>query len=220
MEYISQLRKASTSALFILSISFLFLSCKKNTPAPAEEQPTVPQKTTFSLVKVDYFLDNGDKVDSTTYQLKSYELQNSSELQVQQTYFEDFQGLNKKSLFTLGNLPADLPKDLNLSSVHIPTPVEINADDVYAVDLGWKMTDTLQQKPFDYLKPGNQVVKIPAKSLIQIDRSIKEYWANVSFSARIKNENTGELHTVTGKWKGTLNFSDYSVYLSQKALKF
>ncbi|WP_166664817.1 hypothetical protein [Pedobacter metabolipauper] len=46
------------------------------------------------------------------------------------------------------------------------------------------------------------MVSISAKSLIEIDRSIKEYWASVSFSASIKNDNTGELYTVKGKWKG------------------
>lgn len=206
-------------ALFILSIVFIFLSCKKNTTVPSEETPTVPEHASFSVVKVDYSLHNGEGLDSTLHQLESYKLQNSSNAQIEQTYFEDFQGLNKESLFTFKNLPSDLPKNVNLFNLNIPTPTQIDVHHIEAVNLGWKMTDTLQQKPYEYLKPEKQVVKIPAKSLIQIDRSIKEYRANVSFSATIKNENTGISYVVTGKWNGTLYFSNYAVILSQNALK-
>jgi len=213
------LLNTSARILFILSLVFLALSCKKNTSEHPEPDPEVSKPITFELSKVDYFLNEGDGLDSTVYPMKSYELQNASNVQAQKVYFEDFDGLNEKSLFTFASLPDDLTKSLNSTPVEIQTPNQIDAHGIYAVNLGRKLTDTLQQRPYENLKPGNQVVKISPNSLVKIDRSITEYWAKVSFSAIIKNRNTGELRTVTGKWKGTLYFSSYSVVLTEKSLR-
>lgn len=219
MKSIRPLQKARNLGLGSLLIVALCLSCKKNNSVPIEEVPVAVAPASFSLAKVDYTLREGDGIDSSLHQLKSYKLQNASNSMVEQTYFEDFQGLNKESLFTWKSLPSDLPKNMKLSTLDIPTPTQISGNYIDAVSSGWKMTDTLQQKPYNYLKPVDQVVKIPAKSAIQIDRSIKEYLGTVSFVATLKNEQTGELHQVNGKWKGTLYFSNYSIVLSEKSLK-
>lgn len=219
MKSIRPFKKACNIGLGSLLIVVLCLSCKKSNSIPIEEVPVTTGPASFSLVKVDYSLREGDGIDSSLHQLKSYKLQNVSNSLVEQTYFEDFQGLNKESLFTWKTLPSDLPKDLKLSILDIPTPTQISGGYIDAVNSGWKMTDTLQQKPYNYLKPVDQVVKIPAKSAIQIDRSIKEYQGTVSFVATLKNEQTGALHQLNGKWKGTLYFSNYSIVLSEKSLK-
>ncbi|ETZ23878.1 hypothetical protein [Pedobacter sp. V48] len=219
MKYISQLRKKRISFLLVLSLLFFVLSCKKNTSIPKEGVPAVSVTKAFSLLKVDYLLEKTDGEDSTIHQLKSYKLSNSSNDQIQQTYIEDFQYLNKKSFFTFDSLPVDLAKYIDLSTVYIQTPAEIDAQRIYAFDLGWQLSATLQQRPVNEIKPSSQAIKIPARSLIQIDRSITEYWAKVSFSAVFKNESTGQLCTVRGKWRGTLYFSNYSVVLSEQTLK-
>ncbi|WP_316839317.1 hypothetical protein [Pedobacter gandavensis] len=212
-------RKTSGSILVLFAI-FLFSSCKKNNPANLEVIPTAP--ATYSLLRIDYYLEPGDKVYTTTHKLKSYELRNTLNIQTQHSYFEDFQELNRKSLFSLKDVNGDLAKVMGLSKLTLETPTIVNISTLYTIytqNEGWTMSTNLQEKPFNYLEPKNQVLRVPAKSSITVDRSIQEYSAIVTFRATIKNDKTGETHAVKGKWNGTLSFSNYDVTLSQKSLK-
>lgn len=197
----------------ILSSCILLTSCNNNPLATPEEH-------SFSLIEINYILNENERdgLDSTTHHLQSYELRNISNKQMELTYFEEFDGLNKTSHFTLSSGTDQLPRGLEWDTIVVPTPTEINDGEVRAATVGWSMVDTLQEKSYDYLKPTEQVVNVPGQTMIMVDRTINEDWATVSFTAEIRNDDTGERHTVTGKWSGTLRFSYYSVVLNEHPL--
>lgn len=206
-----------TQIIFVFLASLIFLSCRKETVDPVEEISPTPSETSFSLIGIRYSLAEGDGVDSTIHHLNRYKFNNLTASSVEQSYLEKLEGLSKTSLFIVSDKEQSLPKEFKLDSLEVPTPFEINTDNIKTAKLGWHMVDTVETQPYEE-KPTEQVVTIPAYAAIMIDRTIKEYKAITSFTAQFKNDRTGQIQIVVGKWKGTLRFNNYTIKLSQKSL--
>ncbi|MBC8154993.1 MAG: hypothetical protein H7Z72_19020 [Bacteroidetes bacterium] len=204
-----------TSTLILL-MATLISSCSK--PEPTEPDAILP--ASYQLKDMRYYLGMGDRIDTTTRQLKGASVQNPSSTSSTQQVTEDLSELIKTSQFTLD--PAtQLPKGLDLSKFEVRIPQELysNGDNslVQSIET-YPLTFSQQQKPYAPNRGATSTIIIPPKSRIDIIRQIDAYQLSCSFECILENTTSGQRYPLKGKWQGILQYNNLDVTLKQSAL--
>ena len=203
------------STLFLL-MATLISSCSK--PEPAEPDAILP--ASYQIKDMRYYLGMGDRIDTTTRQLKGASVQNPSSTSSTQQVTEDLSELVKTSQFTLD--PAtQLPKELELNKfeVHIPQERYSNSNNFLVQSIEtYPLSSNQQQKPYAPNRGAISTIIIPPKSKIDIIRQIDAYQLSCSFECVLENTTSGQRYSLKGKWQGVFQYNNLDVTLKQSAL--
>lgn len=203
------------STLILLLAAFIS-SCSK--PQPAE--PDSVLLATYQVKDIQYFFYSGDRVDTTTVQLKGTSLRNPGSTSSTQQVTEDLSELVKTSQFTI-DPTSQLPKELDLSKfeVHVPQePYGHDRNTLVQSSETYPLSSSQQQKPYTSKTGATSTIIIPPKSKIDIIRQIDAYQLKCSFECLIENTTTGQRYLLKGKWQGLLQYNNLAVTLKQSAL--
>lgn len=198
----------------ILSVVILLSSCSK--PEPAEPDTAPPAN--YQLKDIRYFFDTGDRIDTTTIQLKGSSVQNPSSTSLTQQVKEDLSELIKTSQFTI-NPTTQFPKEVDLSKFEVHVPQQWYGNDSFSQSIEtYSLSFTQQQKPYASTGESTSTITIPPKSRIDISRQIDAYQLTCSFECILENTTTGQRYPLKGKWQGLLQYNNSAVTLKQSAM--
>ncbi|MBD2754430.1 hypothetical protein [Spirosoma validum] len=167
-----------------------------------------------------YYLGVGDRIDTTTQQLKGASVQNPSSASSTQQVTEDLSELIKTSQFTL-DPAAQLPIEFDLSKfeVHIPQEQYGNGSNSFVQSIDtYPLSSSQQQKPYVPNRGATSTINIPPKSKIDIIRQIDAYQLSCSFECILENTTSGQRYSLKGKWQGIFQYNNLDVTLKQSAL--
>lgn len=198
----------------ILCIATLISSCSR--PEPAEPDATLPAR--YELKDIRYFFSTGDRVDTTTIQLKGTSVQNPGSTSATQQVKEDLSELVKTSLFTI-DPTAQLPKEVDLSKFNVSVPQHWYGNGLFDRSIEtYPLSFTQQQKPYGFTPESTSTINVPPKSRIDISRQVDAYQLRCSFECILENTATGQRYTLSGKWNGLLQYNNLAVTLKQSAI--
>jgi hypothetical protein len=122
----------------------------------------------------------------------------------------------KTSTFLVDSSNVTLPTELNLEQFDVLVPQEYFGENQFNYfKTRFPLSATIQKKPFENWQTTVQKVRIPAQSQIAIIREMNRYDATLSFKATILDKNSRISYTVTGKWKGVLQYKSYRVTFNE-----
>lgn len=203
--------RLATLSLFIAT---LLSACSK--PEPAD--PISAKPAQYELKDIRYFLNQGDRVDTTTLQLKGSSVQNLSLILSTQQVEEGFGELVKTSRFII-DPTSQLPNGVDLSRFDVPVPEHWYGSGLFDRSVETYSLSTIeQQKPYGFDPNRMLTINIPPKSKIDISRQITAYQLTCSFDGIVENTITGQRYPLRGKWKGLLQYDNSSTTLKQSAL--
>lgn len=195
---------------FALSIYF-FSACSKEATSVPEELANE-----YIIEKIEYFMQEGDAIDTTRIKLSEMFFENKSNALLEKEYNETFDELVKTSTFLVDSSNVTLPTELNLEQFDVLVPQEYFGENQFNYfKIRFPLSATIQKKPFENWQTTVQKVRIPAQSQIAITREMNRYDATLSFKATILDKKSRISYTVTGKWKGVLQYKGYRVTFNE-----
>lgn len=212
----NQLSRTHFARLSILGliIANLLSACSK--PEPADPVPIIPAQ--YELKGIRYFFNQGDRVDTTTLQLKGSSVQNPGTILSTQQVEEGFGGLVKTSRFTI-DPTIQLPKEVDLSKFDVSVPEHWYGNELFGRSIEtYSLSAIEQQKPYGFDSERMLTITIPPKSKLDISRQITAYKLACSFDGILENTATGQRYSLRGKWNGLLQYANPSTTLKQSAL--
>ncbi|QIP13781.1 hypothetical protein G8759_14745 [Spirosoma aureum] len=204
----------SHSLTLSIAIAALLSGCSK----PEAVDPPEATPAQYELKDVRYFFQTGDRVDTTTLQLKGQRVQNPGTILATQQVEEGFGGLVKTSRFIF-DPTTQFPQELDLSQFEVSVPEHWYGNALFDRSLDTYSFSTIeQQKPYGFDPKGILTVKIPPKSKIDISRQISAYQLTCSFEGILENTTTGQRLSLRGKWKGLLQYANPTTIFRESAL--
>ncbi|WP_461072863.1 hypothetical protein [Spirosoma horti] len=202
------------STLLLLVVTLIISSCSK--PEPVELDAVRPAN--YQLKDIRYFFSTGDRIDTTTWQLKGTSVQNPSSTSSTQHITEDLSELVKTSRFII-DPTIQLPKEIDLSKfeVHVPQQWYGNSSLVLSIDT-YPISSIQQQKPYTSNQESKTTIVVPPKSKIDVSRQIDAYQLNCSFECLLENTTTGQRYPLKGKWQGLLQYNNLAITLKQATI--
>lgn len=203
--------------LWFIGISVLGLSaCSKAEYIPEPEPEVVPD--TYEVLDMTYFLTENDGIDTTTVSKDPEYIQNSTDFLMKLDHKVSWDNLTKQSSFRINQ--EHVPEGLDLAEVEVQVPGEYYAEggfNYYSEKFPLSETDI--ERP-DIASEANNVMhlKIPPHSLFIINNSVEQYKMTCSFKLKIKNERTGAISEISGKWMGTLRYFAYATSIDQEEI--
>ncbi|GAB3798164.1 hypothetical protein GCM10028819_18640 [Spirosoma humi] len=196
-------------------VLFILLSgCSK----PEQVDSPAPIPAQYELKAMRYFFNQGDKVDTTTLQLKALSVQNPGSVIATQQVEEGFGELMKTSWFTI-DPTSQVPNEIDLSTFAVGVPEHWYGSGLFDRSVEtYSITPFQQQKPYGFGTKGLLTVKIPPNSRIDISRQVTVYQLTCSFEGLVENITTGQQHSFKGKWKGVLQYANPSTTLKESVL--
>lgn len=194
---------------FIMAL--IFTACENG-----DDSNIAQPKATYSIAKIVYTLEDGDGSSFVTHNLDPIVFYNPSNSLINKSY-EDirYTDFSTTSRFALAE---SLPGGIDVSQLTVSTPSTVVGNKVYAANNGWLFTSKEQSRPYGSESAVTQTVKVSPMSKATISRSYKEEILQTSFVATIKNDLTGELTSVKGKWKGTVARNNFNTVLQEEKM--
>ena len=197
-----------------LTIAAFFSACSKPTPV----EPDLAPLARYELKDIRYFFKTGDRVDTTTLQLKGSSVQNLSTTLSSQQLDEGFSDLAKTSLFIIDQ-QTQLPTGVDLSKFEASVPHHWYSNGSFDRSIEtYPLSSVQQQKPYGFDPEAVLTVKIPPASKIDVSRQIDAYQLSCSFDGVLENTATGQRYNLNGIWKGLLQYSNPKVSLKESTL--
>ena len=197
-----------------LTVATLVSACSKPTPVEPDAAPSAR----YELKDIRYFFKTGDRVDTTTLQLKGASVQNSSSTLSTQQLEEGFGDLAKTSLFIV-DLQTQLPKGVNLEKLEVSVPQRWYGNGLFDRSTEtYPLSSVQQQKPYGFDPKAVLTIKVPPASRIDVSRQIDAYQLTCSFDGVLENTTTGQRYDLKGTWKGLLQYNNPKVSLKESAL--
>lgn len=207
-------KNLSLVSALILPVITLFNACTK----PELAAPEIAPPTAYQLKGLRYFVDAGDRIDTTTLKLKGASVQNPSSMSSTQQVREDLSELVKTSRFTI-DPTTQLPGEIDLSKFEVSVPQQWYSNGSFGQSIDtYSLSAAQQQKPYASNGESTSTINIPPKSRIDISRQIDAYQLTCSFEGLLENTTTGQRYPLKGKWQGLLRYNNLSVTLKQSAL--
>lgn len=198
----------------VLTIAVVLYGCSK----PVSVEPDAPLSARYELKDIRYFFKTGDRVDTTTLQLKGLSMRNSSSTLSTQQLTENFGDLAKTSLFIIDQ-QVHLPAGIDLSEFEVSVPQHWYGDGQLGRSVEtYPLSPVEQQKPYGFDPNSVLTVKIPPASKIDISRQIDAYQLTCSFDGILENTKTGQRFNLKGTWKGLLQYANPKVSLKESPL--
>lgn len=212
----NQLVRTHLNRFSTLSLVIVILASACSKPELVSSIPAAPAQ--YELKDIRYFFNQGDRVDTTTLQLKGSSLQNPGTALSTQQVEEGFGELVKTSWFTI-DPASQLPKEADLSKFDVSVPQHWYGNGLFDRSIEtYSLSATEQQKPYGFDPKRMLTVKIPPKSKIDISRQITAYQLACSFDGILENTTTGQRYRLRGKWKGLLQYANPTTTLKESAL--
>lgn len=197
-----------------LTVAALVSACSK--PTPVELDVVIPAR--YELKEIRYFFKTGDRVDTTTLQLKGASVQNSSSTLSTQQLEEGFGDLAKTSLFIVDQ-QTQLPKGVDLEKFEVSVPQRWYGNGLFDRSTEtYPLSFVQQQKPYGFDPKAVLTIKVPPASRIDVSRQIDAYQLTCSFDGVLENTTTGQRYDLKGTWKGLLQYNNPKVSLKESAL--
>lgn len=208
-------------AIYGLFIALFSLSaCSKDYLAPESEEDGEELAPDYRLLNIEYFLGEGDGIDTATIENDPEIVTNHTDDLIQYEYIESWDHLTKTSRFKWDQSGTDLPKDLDLSSLQVSVPSDYFSNGDFGYYPGKFPLSLELQEEADAASNTKTTLdlKVPAQSQITILSSIEQYNMVCSFKATIRNHSSGITYTVTGKWEGNLRYNESKISLEEDPL--
>ncbi|GAB3759894.1 hypothetical protein GCM10028817_35030 [Spirosoma pomorum] len=185
---------------------------------PESVDSVAPAPDQYVLKDIRYFIAQGDRVDTTTLQLKGSSVQNPGTLLTTRQVEESFGGLVKTSQFRLD--PAtQLPKGIDLDQYAVSVPEHWYGNNQFDRSIEtYPLSAIKQQKPYGFGQKSTLTINIPPKSRIDISHQITAYQLTCSFEGSLENVTTGQRYQLKGNWTGILQYANPTTVLKEAAL--
>ncbi|MEZ0610803.1 hypothetical protein ACAW74_19995 [Fibrella sp. WM1] len=208
----------NTTVSHLSTLCFLVAGLLSACSHPEPVAPVVVAPNRYELKAIRYFIGQGDRVDTTTIQLKGVSVYNAGSVAATQQVDEGFGGLMKTSRFTI-DPASQLPAGLDLGTLAVSVPQHWYGNGLFdrSIDT-YPLSAVQQQKPYGFDPNRLVTVKIPPKSKVDISRQITTYQLTCSFEGTVVNTATGQRYNLLGKWNGLLQYANPTTTLKESVL--
>ncbi|QKZ13616.1 hypothetical protein [Spirosoma sp. KUDC1026] len=197
-----------------LFVAALLSACSK--PESVDSVALAPDQ--YVLKDIRYFVAPGDRVDTTTLQLKGSSVQNTGSVLATRQVEESFGGLVKTSQFTL-DPTTQLPQEVDLNQYAVSVPEHWYGNNRFDRSIDTYPLSTIeQQKPYGFGQKSTLTVNIPPRSKIDISHQITVYRLTCSFEGNLENVTTGQRYQLKGNWAGILQYANPTTLLKESTL--
>lgn len=204
-----------------LYIVFLLISlcvlgaCSKETDIPEPEEVVTEHR--FSVQEIQYFMEEGDGIESSRVEKQAEAVQNYGPSLLEVDHPVEWDDLTKASQFMID--AETLPQSLDVSQVEVwvPNTYMEEGNFTYSSET-FPLSTSLIEKPINDASNTVLHLKVPVGSRLIIRNSVEKQVVRCSFKLKLKNEDTGEITELTGKWEGTLGYGNYSTYLDEEKI--
>jgi hypothetical protein len=204
---------AHVAWLGLFVVALLSACCK-----PESVDSIAPAPDQYVLKDIRYFVAQGDRVDTTTLQLKGSSVQNTGTVLTTRQVEESFGGLVKTSQFTL-DPTTQLPQKVDLSQYVVSVPEHWYGNGRFDRSVEtYPLSAVEQQKPYGFSQKSTLTVNIPPRSRIDISHQITAYQLTCSFEGSLENVTTGQRYRLKGNWTGILQYANPTTVLKESAL--
>lgn len=205
------------SVWFLLCTLFA-ISCTKESEELIPEEEEVPDPV-YKLIQSWYTMEPGDAIDTLLVNFRTQTVANISPRPIEHTFTNSSRDLLKRSSFLIDSV--SVPPGLLLDSFLVRVPSNRLGENEFTL-----YPDMFPISRRETSQPlSNPVIEEEFRTTVQsykeltFSGTVQERAMQSSFFAIFEDSLTGVRDTVTGKWKGTLNFGNTSMRVDERSLE-